>query len=44
VAINTVQVEPRQPRSVWAVLQWGDAGHLASVGALASAFGGGSAG
>jgi len=31
-------------RFLWAVVRWGDADHLGSVGALASAFGGGTEG
>lgn len=43
-AINTIRVEARQPRALWAVVRWGDVEHLREVGALSSAFGGGSEG
>lgn len=34
----------RQHPAAWAVVRWGEADHLQDVGALASAFGGGTAG
>ncbi|KAI3428708.1 hypothetical protein D9Q98_007532 [Chlorella vulgaris] len=46
-AIHTIRIEPpRLPhsRSLWAVVRWGDVDHLGEAGALASGFGGGSAG
>lgn len=49
-SINTIRVEAAAGGGSgaggarWAVVRWGDDGHLAGVGALASAFGGGTAG
>lgn len=46
-SINTIRIEvvPGTPPSYrWAVVCWGEEGHLAGVGALASAFGGGTEG
>ncbi len=46
-SINTIRIEvvPGWPPSYrWAVVRWGEEGHLAGVGALASAFGGGTEG
>jgi hypothetical protein len=45
-AINTIRIDASggRQRCRWAVVRWGDVEHLESVGALASAFGGGAAG
>lgn len=46
-SLNTIRIEvvPGTPPSYrWAVVRWGEEGHLAGVGALASAFGGGTEG
>ncbi len=46
-SINTICIEAlpgAPPQFRWAVVRWGEEGHLAGVGALASAFGGGTEG
>lgn len=46
-SLNTIRIEAipgTPPRFRWAVIRWGEDDHLARVGALASAFGGGTEG